>query len=96
MLIILISLFGKWLKIRIFYMSCNGIWRPKETIDGFKFIGANGFLRETFQWKCIVFKMGVVAESFLEKGMTIFMCDCVTVKMESVKFSSMIIKSHIS
>ena len=48
-------------------MSSNGIWRPKETLNGFKFINANGYLRGTFQWKCIVFKAGVVAQSFSKK-----------------------------
>ena len=42
------------------------------------------------------FKVGVVAESFLENDMTIVVCDCVTVEGESVRFSNMTVKSHIS
>ena len=42
MLIILTSLFGKWLKVRILYMSYNGIWRLIEALDGFKPIAAMG------------------------------------------------------
>ena len=48
-------------------MSCIGIWRPKETLDVFKPIGANGCLRGRFQWKHRVFKAGVVVEYFLKK-----------------------------
>ena len=40
--------------------------------------------------------MGVVVESFVEKDMTTVKCDCVTVEGESVRFSSVMMKSHIS
>ena len=37
-----------------------------------------------------------MAECFLKKSMTIIMCDYLTVEGESVRFSSVMMKSHIS